>query len=129
MASGMRLAACGLLLAALGGCGRSAPTLAGARPVAHWVEALRGADARLRRQAAFKLGNVGAADPAALPALVAALHDPDAAVRREAVLALLKCGPATAEAVPALADLRDHDVDPKVRTAAASALERLQGGK
>lgn len=115
------------LAALLSGCGRSAPTQAGGKSVRHWVEALQSPDARLRKEAAFKLGNVGAADPAALPALVGALKDRDAAVRREAVLALLKFGPAAREAVPPLTELRERDRDPKVRSCAAKALEKLQG--
>jgi HEAT repeat protein len=115
------------LVVLLSGCGPSAPTQAGGKPVRHWVEALQSPDARLRREAAFKLGNVGAADPTALPALVGALKDRDATVRREAVLALLKLGPAAREAVPTLIDLREHDRDLKVRGYAAKALEKLQG--
>jgi HEAT repeat protein len=108
------------------GCGRSAPTHAGGKPVSHWVEALRSPDAKLRKEAAFKLGNVGAADLAAFPALVGALKDRDAAVRREAILAMLKFGPAAREAVPNLTELREHDRDPKVRSYAAKAVETLQ---
>jgi HEAT repeat protein len=118
-----------LILAALlaAGCGKAAPTLAGGKPVGHWVESLRAPDPRLRREAAFKLGNVGPADPAALPALTAALRDRDAAVRREAILALLKCGPEAREAVPTLAELRQHDPDAQVRACAARAVDRLRG--
>src|SRR5439155_16911918 len=80
--------------ALLGGCGKEQPMLAGGKPVSHWVQALQNPDPKVRKQAAFKLGNVGPADPTALPALIEALKDRDAGVRREAILALLKCGPA-----------------------------------
>src|SRR5579875_1600523 len=92
----------GLLLALCGGCGSKPPALAGGKPVHYWLEALHHADARVRKQAAFKLGNVGVVDDKVLPALIAALKDPDAAVRCEAILALLKCGPAAAQALPKL---------------------------
>jgi HEAT repeat protein len=117
----------GLLLAlSAAGCGEARPTLAGGKPVSHWTGAIRDPDARVRRQAAAKLGNVGPADPAALPALTGALKDADAGVRREAILALVKCGPAAREAVPALEQLRQHDRDPQVRAYAARALEKLR---
>jgi HEAT repeat protein len=122
----------GLLLAAvpavlLTGCGQAPPTLAGGKPVSHWVGALASPDAPLRKTAVFKLGNVGPADPAVLPALLGALKDRDAAVRREAVLALMKYGPGAREAVPALSELRQQDGDARVRACAARALEKLQG--
>ena len=116
-----------MLLAVLaGGCGKDRPLLAGGKPVRYWVEALRNSDAKLRKQAAFKLGNVGPSDPSALPALVGALKDGDAGVRREAILALLKCGPEAREAVPQLTELKQHDADGRVRTCAARALKALQ---
>ena len=57
------------------GCGPAAPTLAGGKSASHWVDALHDADPKKREEAAEKLGNVGAADPAAYPALVGALKD------------------------------------------------------
>ena len=126
----MRALAGALLLALLGGCTEPPPTLTGGRPAGHWVEQLRASpDAKVRKEAAFKLGNVGPADPSALPALTAALKDRDAAVRGEAILALVKFGAAARPVVPALADLRDHDRDPKVRGYAAKAIEKLQAGE
>jgi HEAT repeat protein len=115
-----------VLVAALGGCGKSPPTLAGGKPVTYWVEALRDPDARQRKTAAFKLGNAGPADPAVLPALLAALQDPDPVVRREVILSLVKFGPAAREAVPVLEGLGERDPDPEVRAAAAKGLERLR---
>ena len=109
------------------GCGKRQPMVAGGKPVAAWVEALRDPDPGVRKQAAFKLGNVGPADPATLPALIGALKDPDPAVRCEAILAVLKCGPGAREAAPALTELRQHDRDARVRDYAARALEKLPG--
>jgi HEAT repeat protein len=115
----------GLLALAVVGCGEGPPTMAGGKPVSHWTEALRDPSPKVRKEAAAKLGNVGPADPAALPALSAALNDPDAAVRREAIVALVKCGPAAREAAPALEQLRQHDRDAQVRMYAGRALEKL----
>jgi HEAT repeat protein len=115
-------AAAALLLC---GCAKSPPTLAGGKPVSHWVEALRGPDAKARKKAVAKLGNVGAADAAVLPALTAALRDRDPGVRREAILALLKCGPGAREAAGPLAVLRQRDRDPQVRAYAAKALAKI----
>jgi HEAT repeat protein len=117
------------LAALLLGCGRRGPVLSGGKPVHYWVEALRDADARLRKQAAIKLGNAGPADAAVVPALRQALHDRDAAVRREAILALVKCGPAADESVPTLAALQERDRDAQVRAYAARALETLRREK
>ena len=126
----MRALTTALLLALLGGCSEPQPTLTGGKPAGHWVEQLSAnPDAKVRKEAAFKLGNVGPADPAALPALTAALKDRDAAVRREAVLALVKFGPSARPVVPALVDLRDRDRDPKVRGYAAKAVEKLQASE
>jgi HEAT repeat protein len=124
----MRVLLPALLVVFVGGCGRStAPTLSGGKPVSHWTEALRtSADPKLRKEAAFKLGNVGPTDPSALPALAGALQDREAVVRCEVILALVKFGPAAAEVVPALSDLRDRDPDPRVRDYAAKALEKIQ---
>src|SRR5262249_14522704 len=119
--------AAGLLAVTAAGCGKTPPTLAGGKPVAYWVEALHGPDVKLRKKAAFKLGNVGPADSAVLPALIGALRDPDATVRYEAVLALVKFGPAAREAVPVLAELERHDRDRAVRSVAAAALAKIRG--
>jgi HEAT repeat protein len=110
----------------LSGCGEARPTLAGGKPVHHWVAALADPDVGVRKKAAFKLGNVG---PTALPALVGALKDDAPEVRREAILALLKCGAAASEAAPTLSALHQHDLDPQVRNYAARALEKLQDGR
>jgi HEAT repeat protein len=123
----MRKLLLGAVLAGLsGGCAKVQPTLAGGKPVSHWVQALRSPDQKLRREAVLKLGNVGPADPAAFPGVMGALRDPNAKVRREAILALIKFGPAAKEALPALGELQ-HDRDTQVRTYATKALERLGG--
>src|SRR5689334_3971309 len=120
-----RLFLTSFLLTALVGCGRTPATLAGGKPVSYWLEAVQGPDARLRKTAVFKLGNVGPGDAAVVPALLAALRDRDAGVRREAIVALMKCGPDARGAVPALVELRQHDRDAQVRAYAARALERV----
>jgi HEAT repeat protein len=114
------------LAGALGGCGRSSATLAGGKPLAHWVTALGDPDPRLRKTAAFKLGNAGPADPSVLPALLLALHDPEATVRREVILALVKFGPGAQEAIPILAGFEQSDQDPQVREYAAKGLQVLR---
>jgi HEAT repeat protein len=110
------------------GCARRQPTLSGGKPVEHWIQALKDPDARVRQEAAFKLGNAGPVDAAVLPALVAALNDPDARVRSEAVLAVVKFGPAAKEAAPALTELGRNDRDPRVRRYCVQALEKIQPG-
>jgi HEAT repeat protein len=112
-----------LILAA--GCARPQPTLAHGKPASYWVEALQHADARERRKAAEVLGNVGAVDPAVVPALAGAVRDRDLAVRGAAVLALLKMGPAAQDAAPALREAA-KDRDPHVRANAVKALEKIQ---
>jgi HEAT repeat protein len=107
------------------GCGQTQPTMVGGKPVSQWLKALQEPDAKVRKTAVVKLGNVGTADPAALPAVIGALKDPDAAVRCEAILALVKCGPAAAEAIPALTDLQQRDPNAQVRHYAAKAIEKL----
>ena len=118
-----------ILAVLLGGCGKQETTLAGGKPVSYWVQALHNPDAHLRKKAAFKLGNVGATDKTALPALVEALNDSDARVRSEAIRALVKFGPGGNEAISALAKVQQQDGDAQVRTEAAKAVEKLQGAR
>ena len=78
-----------ILLAAvllLGGCRKDPVILAHGKPIAHWVQALQDPNPRSRKKAADVLGNVGAVDPAVVPALARALKDRDAGVRRAAQL-------------------------------------------
>jgi HEAT repeat protein len=107
------------------GCARTTPTLAGGKPVIHWVQNLKDPDPKARRHATEKLGNVGSNDPAVLPALHIALDDADAQVRTAAIVALLKCGPAAKEAAPALAEMQKKDRSAQVREYAGKALARL----
>jgi HEAT repeat protein len=111
-----------------GGCGNRQAPLAGGKPVSHWIQALSDPDAKVRKEAVFKLGNVGSSDPAAIPALIGALQDSDARVCCETILALLKSGPDASAASDTLGELRAHDPDPKVREYAAKGLKRLQAG-
>jgi HEAT repeat protein len=123
----MRLFLAAAVVVVLSGCGQTPPTLAGGKPVGYWVRALQDPDARLRQKAAAKLGNVGPADAAVLPALLGALEDRDPGVRCEAMRALVKFGPEAGEAVPILTAMRQRDRDARVRAHAAQALRKLQG--
>src|SRR5947209_16653523 len=100
-----------LIFILLSGCRSAPPAMAGAK----WAEALRDPDARVRKKAAFTLGNIGPSDAAALPALLEALHDADAGVRCEVILSLLKFGSRGKEAIPLLNEVREKDRDAKVR--------------
>lgn len=116
------------LLAA--GCG--GPTVPTAKffsgqPTAHWVQEMKSRDAKVRKHAADVLGNVGTADPDAIPALAAAVKDPDPRVRDAAVLGLSKIGPPAAAALPVLEEAT-KDGDPVVRQHAAAAVGRVRGG-
>jgi HEAT repeat protein len=117
----MRRILVALFLLSFCGCGNGPPTTR----ASYWVESIRAPDAKLRKKAAFTLGNLGTVDPAAVVALRGALKDTDAAVRSEAILALLKCGPAATEAIPTLKDMKQHDPNAQVRRYAAKAVERL----
>jgi HEAT repeat protein len=117
----MRLVLVAILLLSLIGCGKAPTTTR----VSYWVEALRAPDAKLRKKAAFTLGNLGTTDSEAVLALRRALTDANAAVRCEAILALLKCGPAAKEALPALIDMRKRDPNAQVRRYAVAAVEKL----
>lgn len=114
-----------LLLVLTAGCHKAEPTLAHGKPVGEWVAALRDPDARARKKAAGVLGNVGAIDPAVVPALAEAVRDRDPAVRAEAVLALSKIGPPARDAEAALSEAR-KDPNPTVRQYASKALERVR---
>jgi HEAT repeat protein len=121
----MRRAFVVLLLVLTIGCHKTEPTMAHGRPVGDWVAALSDPDARARKKAAGVLGNVGAIDPAVVPALAGAVRDREPAVRAEAVRALAKIGPAARDAEPALAEAQ-KDPNATVRQYAAQALERVR---
>jgi HEAT repeat protein len=118
----MRYFQLGIFLISVSGCGGAPPAMAGGK----WAKALRDPSAKVRKQAAFTLGNIGPSDPTALPALIGALKDTESAVRCEAILALVKFGPAAREARPALLTIRQRDGDPRARSFAARALEKLE---
>jgi HEAT repeat protein len=112
-------------LSSLSGCTSQPPPDTDAR-VRHWIKALHEPDAKLRKEAAFKLGNLGLTDPApVVSALTAALKDADGPVRCEAILALVKCGPAAKGAIGELTQSQRKDRDARVRDFAARALEKI----
>jgi HEAT repeat protein len=123
----MRVSVAMILVVFLAGCAKKQPLTVHYRPVAYWVRALQDPDRRTRLKAARALGNVGTADPAAVPALAGAVKDADPEVRAAAVLALLRIGPDARDAVPALSTAL-ADEDPAVRSYAAKALEKVRGG-
>jgi HEAT repeat protein len=94
-----------------------------ARPaVPALVRALRAADARLRRDAAGALGQMGlAVHDQAQPALVPLLKDPDKEVRKAALGALVRMGRVT-DAAAMRAMLADRLTPPESRVYAALAL-------
>jgi HEAT repeat protein len=113
----------------LAGCGRDAgpkELYFSGEPVTHWLSAARSPDPKVRKKAIDVLGNVGPADPAAIPALAEAVRDKDPAVRDAAVLALSKIGKPAAAALPALRDAT-KDANLSVRTHAITAVERVGG--
>jgi HEAT repeat protein len=119
----------GLAALALAGCtSHGGPTMAHGKPVEQWLQALREPDAKVRKRAADVLGNVGAVDPAVVPALATAVQDRDRNVREAAAVALLKMGPAARDAAAAL-NTASRDSDPRVRTVAIRALEGLKASR
>ncbi|HEY4234033.1 MAG TPA: HEAT repeat domain-containing protein [Lacipirellulaceae bacterium] len=110
----------------LSGCGKSQLSALGGNSVEHWVTALQDPDAKMRAEAATKLGSVGSSDPTVVPALIGALKDKSSQVRREAILSLSKSGRAALEAIGSLTELQKHDQDPKVRELATRGIKRLQ---
>jgi HEAT repeat protein len=91
-----------------------------------WAEALHSPEAKIRKRAAFTLGNIGWSDPVVLPALIEALKDADAGVRCEVILALLKYGPGAREALTKLEEMQRRDRNAQVRQYAARAVEKLR---
>jgi hypothetical protein len=116
------------LVVLLAGCGNTPTTLVHGKPVSYWVRALHDSDVRLRKRAVAALGNVGPADPAAIPALIEAVSDRNAKVRSEAILTLLKLGPAAKDAIPILTQAQ-KDPDAQVRMYATKAQERIGSGQ
>src|SRR5262249_36543717 len=102
------------------------PTLAGGKPVSHWLESMHSPDAALRKKAVMKLGNVGPADPVVKPVLLEALNDRDAGVRKEAIAALMKFGADAKDAIPTLTEMATKDASNEVRASADKAAQRLR---
>jgi HEAT repeat protein len=121
---------CVVFLAAMHtGCGKDEPPRSGGRTASYWAEVLQKPDGNveLRRKAAVKLGPLLLLDPAAQPALLDALKDPDAEVRSSAARSLgIYAGPKAAELLPTLRQVAQQDADPKVRSAAAEAVGKLE---
>jgi len=114
----------------LGGCRQEQTQPDTGARVRHWIDALGSPDAKVRKEAAFKLGNLGLTDPeTVVTALTAALKDSDALVRCEVILALSKCGPRAKGANPTLTEVKEQDEDSRVRDYAAKALAKLNDGK
>ncbi len=131
MERGMIRSVCVFALIGLVGCSRTkAPTekYFSGQPVAHWLEAVRSPDVKDRKHAVEVLGNVGPADPGAIPALIVALADKDARIRESAVLGLSKIGAPAKDAIPTLTDLKARDPDARVRAAADRAITQVQSG-
>ena len=100
----------------------------GGETVEHWLDGVKSPDAKSRKKAADMLGNIGAVDARAVPALIEAAKDRDAKVRDAAVLALSKIGPPAASAESVLTEAT-QDKDATVRKHATAALERVRGAK
>src|SRR5262249_58045248 len=111
------------------GCGPKPPTQAGGHPVSHWVHELKSSDAKVRRHAVTKLGNVGTSDPEALPAVRGALADADPGVRAEAGEALVEFRAAAKEAEGQLQGLPKKDRRPQIRENAAEALGHMRSAQ
>ena len=116
----------GMVVGLCGCAAKATPTLAGGKPVSHWVENLKNPDPKIRKDAVEKLGNVGGADPAAFPAVCGALSDADPKVRCEAILAVVKFDKTAREIIPRLEVMHRSDVSSQVRDYAGRALKRLQ---
>ncbi len=112
---------------AAAGCGgeERGPLLAGGREVKSWVADLRDPKPTVRRTAAFKLGNVGDADPTVAAALLQALSDKDPLVRCDAVLAVVKLKEPTDEAFDRLRAMSREDRDSRARELASKALAKF----
>jgi HEAT repeat protein len=112
------------------GCGEAVPTTSGGKTAGVWADMLQKSDVEMRRKAAMKLGPLLQLDPVAIPALVGALKDTDPTVRLNAARSLgIYSGPKAPEVLPALRELRQKEVDAKVRDAAAKAIASLEKGK
>jgi HEAT repeats len=98
------------------------------KTVSYWIDVLKRPKSTPedRIKAVRALGNVGDADPTALPAVISALDDKAPKVRAEAVLAVGKNGKNAADAIPRLKELT-QDKDQRVREYATKVLPRVEG--
>jgi HEAT repeat protein len=95
-----------------------------------WFQKLDSKDARVRRGAAFALGQMGADAGPAARRLGKALSDPDPTVREAVAFALGEIGPDAESVVPALiAVLGNASEPPLVRRSAAYALGGIKSTK
>jgi HEAT repeat protein len=93
----------------------------GTRAIPSLLHALKGDDARIRRQSCVILGRLREDSTCAIPSLGAALFDPDSTVRLDAAQALGRIGP---ESIPFLIDGLKKG-DRYASGACAAALEEL----
>ncbi len=114
-----------LVIFSLAGCHKEQPLVAGGKSVGHWIERSHDLNEKVRKEAVAKLGNVGNADPAVLPALIAALKDQNPAVRHAAIVGIVKYGPEASGARESLGIVQSNDPDPEVRDFAAKAVQKL----
>jgi HEAT repeat protein len=89
------------------------------------VVALRDADPRVRLAAAHAVGEVRAASPGTVPALILGLEAPEPDTRGTMARALGQLRPPQKDAVPPLARLLQRDGSEHVRLAACAALREL----
>jgi HEAT repeat protein len=100
------------------------PTKRAAHPTGYWIQQLKNADPKVRQEAVFALGVIGADAEEAVPEVCKLLKDPEPRVRCDATLALLKMYPASRKTAPELAGVLEDKV-PLARINAAITLHRL----
>lgn len=76
--------------------------------VADLIEGLQSGDKEIRREASYRLSQLGAEAKAAVPELIKALSDNERQVWFNSITALARIGPDAAEAVPALINELEH---------------------
>ena len=113
-------------------CGCSSSTVPTAKfffgePVSHWLAEATNADPKHRLKAIEVLGNVGPADPGAIPAMTKALSDKDLKIRTAAVLGLAKIGPDAQSALPRLQEMAASEKDATLRKHIQTAITKIQG--
>lgn len=115
-----------LPLSPLLGCRKPATAGAKEADIGALVQQLKGPDLGKRVEAAFALGQSGAAAKPAVPALTEALRDGEYSVRSQAAQALGQIGADAAPAIPALIEMmQKKDTESSPRSYAAWALGRI----